>query len=332
MYQSHSDRPGVSKSDEKLRSLRLPSSLTGKSVLDLGCNEGFFALELKMRGAKRVLGIDHNGKVISAARQRALDAGLEVEFACGDVLDLPEEKFDFVLLLSALHYIADPQTLFKRILQVLSPDGILILECGVAPGHGRTVQRALRSIDDRMFPTFEMLRDVWLADYVVRFAGGSPAQSGDPIPRTVFHCHARKPILLFIRGSGGSGKSVLASTLLHSVSISTDALFAPVRNKDQVFYPEAQRLYDEEKKKCNGSIRRAWDTLKEDKGVREFFLDTISRAIRLSQARLITVEGYVLQDLGPELIMLLGAEYRCWTADAATAQQLSVGSEDGIHG
>jgi SAM-dependent methyltransferase len=317
MYQTDGDKQGVSDSQEKLRSLLLPRKLTGKSVLDLGCNEGFFALEAKRRRATRVLGIDHNEKVISAARQRALDAGLDVEFVCRDVLDLPEEKFDFVLLLSALHYAADPQVLFKRILEVLSPGGNLVLECGVAPGYGRTLHRALRSIDDRMFPTFEMLRDVWLADYVVRLASLSPAQAGDPVPRNVFHCHARKPILLLIRGSGGSGKSVLASTLSSSVTISTDFLFSPARNQGRMFYPEAQKLYDEEKRRCDGSIGRAWDTLKDDKRVRQFFLDTIARAVRLSHARLITVEGYVVQDLAPELTLLLSAEYRCWTADAA---------------
>ena len=32
---------------------------------------------------------------------------------------------------------------------------------------------------------------------------------------------------------------------------------------------------------------------------------------------MIAVDGYVVDDLVPELIMLLGAEYRCWMADAA---------------
>ena len=51
---------------------------------------------------------------------------------------------------------------------------------------------------------------------------------------------------------------------------------------------------------------------KDDKRVRQFFLDTIARAVRLSHARLITVEGYVVQDLAPELTLLLSVEYRCW--------------------
>ncbi len=36
----------------------LPEDLTGKSVLDIGCNAGFYAMELKRRGADRVVGTD----------------------------------------------------------------------------------------------------------------------------------------------------------------------------------------------------------------------------------------------------------------------------------
>ena len=36
----------------------IPADMTGKSVLDIGCNGGFYSLEMKRRGASRVLGID----------------------------------------------------------------------------------------------------------------------------------------------------------------------------------------------------------------------------------------------------------------------------------
>jgi len=43
---------------EKLRRIQLPEDLRGKSVLDIGCNEGFFAFEAERRGAAYVLAID----------------------------------------------------------------------------------------------------------------------------------------------------------------------------------------------------------------------------------------------------------------------------------
>ena len=183
------------------------------------------------------------------------------------------------------------------------------------------LHRALRSIDDRIFPTFEMLRDVWLADYAVRLANRSADQAGDPIPRSVFHCHPIKPIVMLIRGGGGVGKTVLASKLSSAVTISTDFLFSPARNQGRMFYPEGQKLYDDEKVKRNGSNRLAWNSLKDDMRVRQFFLQTIVRAVRLSGTPLLAVEGYVVDDLAPELVELLGAEYRCWTVDAASARR-----------
>ncbi len=40
-YQSFDDEKGASASEKKLKAIRLPDDLTGKSVLDIGCNEGF---------------------------------------------------------------------------------------------------------------------------------------------------------------------------------------------------------------------------------------------------------------------------------------------------
>src|SRR5215216_5686597 len=36
----------------------LPEDLSGKDVLDVGCNAGFYAIEAKRRGARRVVGLD----------------------------------------------------------------------------------------------------------------------------------------------------------------------------------------------------------------------------------------------------------------------------------
>src|SRR5438093_979251 len=36
----------------------IPADLSGRTVLDIGCNAGFYAIEMKRRGAERVVGID----------------------------------------------------------------------------------------------------------------------------------------------------------------------------------------------------------------------------------------------------------------------------------
>jgi tRNA (mo5U34)-methyltransferase len=45
----------------------IPADLHGKSVLDIGCNGGFYAIEMKRRGADRVIGIDENATYLAQA-------------------------------------------------------------------------------------------------------------------------------------------------------------------------------------------------------------------------------------------------------------------------
>ena len=68
----------------------LPADLSGASVLDIGCNAGFYALEMKRRGAQRVLGIDFDKDYLAQARFAAEVSGLEIEFRELSVYDVAE--------------------------------------------------------------------------------------------------------------------------------------------------------------------------------------------------------------------------------------------------
>src|ERR1051326_1150938 len=46
----------------------LPRDLSGMSVLDIGCNAGFYSIEMKRRGAERVLGVDVDDRYLAQAR------------------------------------------------------------------------------------------------------------------------------------------------------------------------------------------------------------------------------------------------------------------------
>src|SRR5215212_12236602 len=58
----------------------LPEDLTGRSVLDIGCNAGFYAMEMKRRGADRVVGIDTEREYLEQARFAAELNGYDIEF------------------------------------------------------------------------------------------------------------------------------------------------------------------------------------------------------------------------------------------------------------
>src|SRR3954467_3756298 len=46
----------------------IPADLSGQTVLDIGCNGGFYAIEMKRRGAARVVGIDSDEGYLAQAR------------------------------------------------------------------------------------------------------------------------------------------------------------------------------------------------------------------------------------------------------------------------
>jgi tRNA (mo5U34)-methyltransferase len=88
----------------------LPDDLSGKSVLDIGCNAGFYAFEMKRRGAERVLGIDSDDRYLDQARFAAEVLGADVEFARLDVYDVAKlgETFDLVVFMGVLYHLRHP--------------------------------------------------------------------------------------------------------------------------------------------------------------------------------------------------------------------------------
>lgn len=88
----------------------LPADLRGKSVLDIGCNAGFYSLEMKRRGADRVVGIDSDETYLAQARFAAEVCESEIEFRRLSVYDVAElgEKFDLVLFMGLLYHLRHP--------------------------------------------------------------------------------------------------------------------------------------------------------------------------------------------------------------------------------
>lgn len=88
----------------------IPADLTGRTVLDIGCNAGFYSIEMKRRGAARVLGIDADKDYLAQARFAAEVSDLDIEFRQLSVYDVGAigERFDIVLFLGVLYHLRHP--------------------------------------------------------------------------------------------------------------------------------------------------------------------------------------------------------------------------------
>ena len=95
----------------------LPEDMSGWSVLDIGCNGGFYSIEMKRRGAARVVGIDSDPGYLEQARFAASVSGVEIELRQLSVYDVArlDERFDLVLFMGVLYHLRHPLLALDRI-------------------------------------------------------------------------------------------------------------------------------------------------------------------------------------------------------------------------
>lgn len=88
----------------------IPEDLRGKSVLDIGCNAGFYSIQMKRRGADRVVAIDTDEKYLAQARFAAKVSNAEIEFRNLSVYQVADlrERFDLVLFMGVLYHLRHP--------------------------------------------------------------------------------------------------------------------------------------------------------------------------------------------------------------------------------
>lgn len=105
----------------------LPQDLSGKSVLDIGCNGGFHSLQMKRRGAARVLGTDTDERYLRQARFAAEIEDADVEFARMPVWDVASlrEKFDLMIFMGVLYHLRRPLLALDLIHEHVAKDLLL---------------------------------------------------------------------------------------------------------------------------------------------------------------------------------------------------------------
>jgi len=91
-------------------SAAIPADLRGRTVLDIGCNGGFYSIEMKRRGADRVVAIDWDERYLAQARFAAEVSDLDIEFHRLSVYDIATlgERFDVVLFMGVLYHLRHP--------------------------------------------------------------------------------------------------------------------------------------------------------------------------------------------------------------------------------
>jgi tRNA (mo5U34)-methyltransferase len=108
----------------------LAGGLDGKTVLDIDCNAGFYAIEMKRRGAARVVGIDSDPRHLQQAGLAAEVLGADIELrrlAVYEVADLGE-RFDLVLFTGALHHLRYPLHALELVREHVLGDAMALVD------------------------------------------------------------------------------------------------------------------------------------------------------------------------------------------------------------
>lgn len=117
-----STTPGTQDNPGQLAVMQLPVDLTGKTVLDIGCSDGFLAFECERRGASLVVGLDNfgspyvNAPTGFAVVKRLLQSKVELVLDDFTTMDLSKlGTFDLVLFLGVLYHLRSPLTGLERV-------------------------------------------------------------------------------------------------------------------------------------------------------------------------------------------------------------------------
>lgn len=101
--------------------------VTGLSVLDLACGEGFYSRLLRLHGAARVVGMDMSERMIGLARATEVEQPLDIEYVVGDALTFRTgERFDVVTASYLLNYAQTEEQLAQMCMTIaaaLEPGG-----------------------------------------------------------------------------------------------------------------------------------------------------------------------------------------------------------------
>ena len=97
-----------------------------KTILDLGCSEGSYSLNIAKAGYD-VTGVNLFKESIELATRRAQSFGLSdsCRFVQSDILDYKtDKKYDAVMLFEVIEHVADPDAVVAHMMDLTTPDGI----------------------------------------------------------------------------------------------------------------------------------------------------------------------------------------------------------------
>lgn len=127
MYSQHRQRPeNPNDTIEKPIFMEMLGDVREAVILDLGCGDGAFGLELLEASCQSYTGVEASARMVATVSERLKAAGGLIHHASIESWAYPKEMFDLVVSRLALHYVSDIKGTFERVHQSLKLGGRFI--------------------------------------------------------------------------------------------------------------------------------------------------------------------------------------------------------------
>lgn len=141
----------------------IPEDLTGKTVLDVGCNAGFYSFRCRERNAKLVVGVDARLWHVRQARFAASALGLDrVAFRRLSIYELsPEETgtYDIVLALGLIYHLKHLYQALENLYWITTE--LLIIETAVIPPELPWPEAGTYGVDSKRLEAVGVIANHW---------------------------------------------------------------------------------------------------------------------------------------------------------------------------
>ncbi len=99
----------------------LPKDLSGATVLDVGGSAGYFAIQMKLRGASKCVLVEPYHEFVRQAKYAAGEFGVRLQIVNEDIhvyCLTTEERFDYVLFLGVFYHLKYPGLVLDRLAEM----------------------------------------------------------------------------------------------------------------------------------------------------------------------------------------------------------------------
>ncbi len=129
------------------KTLLYSEPIKGLTALDIGCGPGHYSIAFAENGAANVVGLDFSEEMIKIASKRV--ASLELADRCRFIVEdiftyAASEKFDFSVVMGVMDYIADPQKMIAKVLDLTTKKAYFSFPCS---GGFLALQRRVRYLN-----------------------------------------------------------------------------------------------------------------------------------------------------------------------------------------